>query len=198
MAKSFEFLFDYGSPFSYLANIQTPRFARRAGASVIYRPILLGAVLKATGNSSPMTVPAKARYMGDDLRRWASRYGVEFRINPYPFLRNTLNLMRAAVAAQKLGSFNACHEAVFPAIWADGLDLGDSSVLGVVLRRAGVDAQALLAAAETPEVKDELRRNTEYAVSRGVFGAPSFLVGDELYWGNDRFDFIAEALGRIA
>ncbi len=198
MAKSFEFLFDYGSPFSYLANIQTPRFARRASASVVYRPILLGAVLKATGNSSPMTVPAKARYMADDLRRWASRYGVEFRINPYPFLRNTLGLMRAAVAAQKLGSFAAYHEAVFPAIWADGLDLGDSSVLGLVLRRAGVDAQALLAAAETPEVKDELRRNTEYAVSRGVFGAPSFLVGDELYWGNDRFDFIAEALGRIA
>lgn len=198
MAKSFEFLFDYGSPFSYLADLQTPGFARRAGASVIYRPILLGAVLKATGNFSPMAVPAKARYMVDDLRRWAARYGVEFRMNPYPFLRNTLGLMRGAVAARRLGSFAAYHDAIFRAIWADGLDLGDLGVLADLLRRAGVDAAELWASAETPEVKDELRRNTENAVARGVFGAPSFLVGAELYWGNDRFDFIAEALGRIA
>ncbi len=196
MAKSFEFLFDYGSPFSYLANIQTPGFARRAGAAVIYRPILLGAVLKATGNSSPMAVPAKARYMADDLRRWAARYGVEFRMNPYPFLGNTLPLMRGAVAAQRVGAFGAYHDAIFRAVWADGLDLGDRGVLGDALRRAGIDAATLVAAAELPEVKDELRRNTENAITRGVFGAPSFLVGDELYWGNDRFDFIAEALAR--
>src|SRR5438093_13117052 len=93
-----EFFFDYGSPFSYLANTQLPGIAARTGASIVYRPMLLGAVLKATGNSSPMAVPAKGRYMGRDLERWAKRYGVDYQRNTFPFHGNTLRLMRCAVA----------------------------------------------------------------------------------------------------
>src|ERR1700723_82882 len=115
MAKQLEFLFDYGSSFSYLANIQMPGFAKRNSAVVVYRPILLGAVLKATGNSSPMTVPAKARYFADDMRRWAVRYGVMLKLNPHPFMGNTLSLMRGAVAAQRLGVFAAYHDAIYRA-----------------------------------------------------------------------------------
>ncbi|HEX3409511.1 MAG TPA: 2-hydroxychromene-2-carboxylate isomerase [Candidatus Binataceae bacterium] len=196
MAKQIEFLFDYGSPFSYLANIQLPGFAKRNAAAVIYRPILLGAVLKATGNSSPMTVPAKARYFAIDMRRWAARYGVMLKLNPHPFMGNTLSLMRGAVAAQRLGVFGAYHEAVYRATWAEGLDLGEQAVLSGVLQRAGVNLADLIAAAERQEVKDDLRRNTEDAVTRGVFGAPTFFVGDEMFWGNDRFDFVEEALRR--
>jgi 2-hydroxychromene-2-carboxylate isomerase len=196
MAKQIEFLFDYGSPFSYLANIQLPGFAKRNAAAVIYRPILLGAVLKATGNSSPMTVPAKARYFAVDMRRWAARYGVMLKLNPHPFMGNTLSLMRGAVAAQRLGVFGAYHEAVYRATWAEGLDLGEQAVLSGVLQRAGVNLADLFAAAERQEVKDDLRRNTEDAVARGVFGAPTFFVGDEMFWGNDRFDFVEEALRR--
>lgn len=196
MARQFEFLFDYGSPFSYLANIQVPGFAKRNGANVIYRPILLGAVLMATGNSSPMAVPAKARYFAVDMRRWADRYGVMLKLNPYPFMTNTLSLMRGAVAAQKLGVFPAYHDAIFRAAWADALDLGEKAILTGVLQRAGIATAELIAATGRQDVKDELRRNTDDAVARGAFGAPTFFVGDEMFWGNDRFDFVEEALRR--
>jgi 2-hydroxychromene-2-carboxylate isomerase len=99
MNREVEFLFDYGSPFSYLANLQIEGFAKRNGAAVTYTPILLGAVLKATGNASPMTIPAKGRHMATELRRWAARYGVAFKPNPHGFMSNTLRLMRGAVAA---------------------------------------------------------------------------------------------------
>jgi 2-hydroxychromene-2-carboxylate isomerase len=196
MAKQLEFFFDYGSPFSYLANIQLPGFAKRNDAAVLYRPILLGAVLKATGNSSPMTVPAKARYFAEELRRWAARYGVAFRLNPHPFIGNTLPLMRGAVAAHKLGVFSAYHDTIYRAVWAEGLDLGDKAVLSDVLQRSGVNFAELIAASESQDVKDSLRRHTEDAVARGVFGAPTFFVGNEMFWGNDRFDFVEEALRR--
>ena len=105
MSPEVEFLFDYGSPFSHLANLQIEGFAKRNGAAVIYTPILLGAVLKATGNASPMTVPAKGRYMATELRRWAARYRVAFKPNPHGFMSNALRLMRGAVAAQANGGF---------------------------------------------------------------------------------------------
>jgi 2-hydroxychromene-2-carboxylate isomerase len=105
MNPEVEFLFDYGSPFSYLANLQIEGFAERNGAAVTYTPILLGAALKAIGNASPMTVPAKGRYMATELRRWAARYGVTFEPNPHGFMSNTLRLMRGAVAAQANGWF---------------------------------------------------------------------------------------------
>ena len=190
-----EFFFDYGSPFSYMADTQLPGIAARAGAAITHRPMLLGAVLKATGNSSPMAVPAKARHMGRELERWAKRYGVPFRPNPFPFLRNTLRLMRGAVASQRLGVFERYHPAVFAASWADALDLGDDEVFRSVLRRARVDADELFRAIEEQSTKDELRRATETAVERGVFGAPTFFVGDEMFWGNDRLDWVERALG---
>lgn len=190
-----EFFFDYGSPFSYLADTQLDGIAARTSASIIFRPMLLGAVLKATGNSSPMVVPAKARHMGRELERWAKRYGVPLQPNPFPFLRNTLGLMRGAVASQTCGVFDRYHRAVFAASWADALDLGDDEVFCAVLRRAGVDADALRRLIDEQSTKDDLRRATEVAVERGVFGAPTFFVGDEMFWGNDRLDWVEHALG---
>ena len=190
-----EFLFDDGSPFSYLADTQLPAIAARTGASVVHRPILLGAVLKATGNASPMTVPAKARYMGRELERWAKRYGVAFQPNPFPFLGNTLRLMRGAIASQKLGVFERYHRAVFVAAWGDPLDLGDDEILRALLRRAAIDPDDLFRSIDEQSTKDELRRATDEAVARGVFGAPTFFVGDETFWGNDRLDWVERALG---
>jgi 2-hydroxychromene-2-carboxylate isomerase len=198
MNKEVEFLFDYGSPFSYLASLQVEGFAKRNNAAVVYTPILLGAVLKATGNASPMTVPAKGRYMASELRRWAARYSVPFKPNPYPFLSNTLRLMRAAVAAQKLGFFPLYHRAVYRAVWAEPQDLGDEATLRRVLDSVGVPATKLIGRSEEQDIKDELRQNTEHALQRGVFGAPTFFVGDEMFWGNDRFDFVEEALRKLA
>ncbi|HEX4210683.1 MAG TPA: 2-hydroxychromene-2-carboxylate isomerase [Candidatus Binataceae bacterium] len=198
MSRNIEFLFDYGSPFSYLASLQLPGFARRNNATVTYRPILLGAVLKATGNQSPMAIPAKSRYMAIELRRWAARYNVPFRPNPHPFLGNTITLMRGAVAAQKHGNFGLYHDLMFKAVWAEALDLGDEAVRGRLLERTGFTPATFAAAIESQEVKDGLRRNTDEAVARGVFGAPAFFVGAEMFWGNDRFDFVEEALRKLS
>src|SRR5207249_11157137 len=150
--------------------------AARTGASIVYRPMLLGAVLKATGNSSPMAVPAKGRYMSRDLERWAKRYGVAFQRNPFPFLGNTLRLMRGAMASQKPGVFARYHPAVFSAAWGNAVDLRDEAALRAVLRGAGIDPGELLRSIDDQSTKDELRRATEVAVERGVFGAPAFFV----------------------
>jgi 2-hydroxychromene-2-carboxylate isomerase len=171
-----------------------PALADRTGATILYRPILLGAVLKATGNQSPMNIPAKGRYMALELQRSAARMGVPFQPNPHPFMKNTLRLMRIAVAAQKLGIFKRAHPAIYRAVWADARDLGDQEILINVLEEAGLRADEVIAGIERSDVKDELRANTESAVDRGVFGAPTFFVGDAMFWGNDRLAWVEEAL----
>ena len=195
MAQQVEFFFDYGSPFSYLADTQLAALERRTGATVVYRPMLLGAVLKETGNASPITVPAKGRYMGVELHRWARRYGVPFAANKF-FPINTMRLMRGAVAAQHAECFAEYHRAIYPAFWVDSANLGEPGVIRAVLDKAGLNADLILARIEEPDVKEQLRLNTEEAVRRGVFGAPTFFVGEEMFWGNDRLMFVEEALTR--
>ncbi|MCC7286088.1 MAG: 2-hydroxychromene-2-carboxylate isomerase [Burkholderiaceae bacterium] len=193
-AKIIEFLFDFGSPATYLAHTQMPRLAADTGARVDYVPMLLGGVFKATGNQSPMAVPAKGRWMGRDLARWAGRYGVPFAFNPH-FPVNTLTLMRGAVAVQarQPGRFMPYVDAVFRAMWVEPVDLGDPAVLASTLQAAGFDPHELLAMVGDAEVKARLIANTEAAVARGVFGAPTFFVGSEMYFGQDRLDFVREA-----
>ncbi len=193
MARELEFFFDYGSPFSYLADTQLKGLAERTGARVIYRPMLLGGVFKETGNSSPIAIEAKRKYMMADLSRWAKHYGLPAPNNPH-FPINTIRLMRGAVAAERSGVFAAYHRAVFDAFWRDGLNLGDAAVVREVLARADLDAERLAAASEEGAVKDALRVATEAAVARGAFGAPTFFVGDQMLWGNDRLLFVEQAL----
>ena len=193
MATELEFFFDYGSPFSYLADTQLEGLAGRTGAVVSYRPMLLGGVFKETGNSSPISIEAKRKYMNADLERWAKHYGVPALHNPH-FPINTIRLMRGAIAAQRSGVFAAYHRAIFDAFWRDGLNLGDAAVVRGVLERAGLDAVRLAAASEEHAVKDALRVATETAVVRGAFGAPTFFVGDQMFWGNDRLLFVEHAL----
>lgn len=193
--KQVEFLYDYGSPFSYLADRHLPAIARRAGATIIHTPVSLGAVLKATGNSSPAAVPAKGRYMGIELRRWAERYGCPAPANAH-FPINTMKLMRGAVASRRIDVFDRYHAAIFDAFWAKGMNLGDDAIFSGVLESAGLPGAEILAAIETQAVKDELRANTDGAVARGMFGAPTFFVGGEMFWGNDRLEWVEEALNR--
>jgi 2-hydroxychromene-2-carboxylate isomerase len=195
--KQIEFLFDYGSPFSYLADTQMPALAARTGAKLVYTPILLGGVLKATGNASPMAVPAKGKYMSVELKRWASRFGIPALNNPF-FPINTMKLMRGAVASQQLGVFDRYHATIFPAFWGKGLNLGDAEVFAGVLEASKLPAAEILRASETDEVKDRLRRNTDDAVARGMFGAPAFFVGPEMFWGNDRLDWVEEAVAKLS
>jgi 2-hydroxychromene-2-carboxylate isomerase len=193
--KTFEFWFDFGSPAAYLASTQIAGIEAATGARAVYKPMLLGGVFQATGNHSPATIPAKGSYIFDDLARFARRYGVPLTVNPN-FPINTLLLMRGAVGLQLREPerfMNYC-KAMFNAIWVESLNMNDPAVVGMALHKAGFDPQALLALANDPAVKDALKAATQEAVERGVFGAPSFFVGDQMFWGQDRLDFVKEAL----
>ena len=193
MTKAVEFLFDFGSPTSYLAYKQLPKIASRHGARIIWTPILLGGVFKATGNSSPVTVPLKARYMNNDLARFAKRYGVVLNFNTH-FPVNTLPLMRGAVAYQATDHFDIYVNAMFDAMWAHPRNLNDQHEIAHVLHDIGIKPDDFLGRIERAEVKEKLKSNTEGAVARGVFGAPTFFVNGEMFFGQDRLDFVEEAL----
>jgi 2-hydroxychromene-2-carboxylate isomerase len=195
--KKIEFWFDFGSPTTYLAHTQLPRMARDTGAQLIYKPMLLGGVFKATGNASPVSVPAKGRWMGQDIARWATHYGVPFNFNPH-FPINTLTLMRGAMGLQmrQPEAFDRYVDAVFNAMWVQPRNLGDADELAAVIASAGLDAQAFTALVADPEVKAALVAQTEAAVSRGVFGAPTCFVGDEMFFGQDRLEFVREAVAQ--
>ena len=194
MTKTVEFFYDFGSPTVYLAATQLPSIAGSVGATIDWRPMLLGGVFKSTGNQSPVAVAAKAVYMNDDLQRFAKRYEVPFRFNPH-FPINTLALMRGAVAYQADAVVSSTYrDAIFTAIWVEGLNLNELDVIGQVLTDAGLDPEELMKRIGQQTVKDQLIANTEEAVNRGVFGAPTFFVGNQMFFGQDRLDFVTEAL----
>ncbi|TAJ74276.1 MAG: 2-hydroxychromene-2-carboxylate isomerase [Phenylobacterium sp.] len=193
MAKVLEFLFDVGSPASYVAYKRLPEIAARTGATVDYKPFLLGGVFKATGNHSPAEVPAKGAWTSVDLARFAQRHGVPFQRNPF-FPINTLHLMRGAAGLQDDPRFMAYLDAVFEAMWRDPRNLGDPAEMAPVLARAGVGGDEFRALIERDDVKARLKATTEDAVARGAFGAPTFFVGGEMFFGQDRLDWVEEAL----
>jgi 2-hydroxychromene-2-carboxylate isomerase len=193
--KTLEFHFDFGSPTTYLAYTQLPRIAQETGATLVWHPMLLGGVFKATGNASPVSVPAKGRWMSDDIARWSRRWGVPFTFNPH-FPINTLTLMRGAcgLLMRQRDDFRRYVDAVFQAMWVVPRDLNDPGAFAAVLAEVGLDVAAFMALVADPEVKADLVAHTEASVARGVFGAPSFFVGQQLFFGQDRLDFVREAL----
>ena len=193
MARTLEFYFDYGSPYSYLADTQVEAIAQRAGATLVRKPMLLGGVFKATGNHSPAELPQKSAWSAFDMPIWARHYGVPFQRNPF-FPVNTLALMRGAAAAQIDGSFERYHPAVFKAMWVEGRNLNDMKEVAAVLTAAGLDAGKFGARIQDPDVKDRLKATTEEAVARGVFGAPTCFVDKMMFFGNDRLPFVELAL----
>jgi 2-hydroxychromene-2-carboxylate isomerase len=185
-----DFIFDFGSPNAYLAWKVLPAIAARTGATVNLIPCLLGGIFKATNNASPAVafgaVKGKLAYEGLETRRFVAKHGLcAFRQNPH-FPVNTLMIMRGLVAARRMGVGDRYLEVVLAAMWEQGEKMDDPDVVARVLTAGGLDAQALLAATQDPEVKAELVANTEAAVERGVFGIPTFFVGDEMFFGKDR------------
>ncbi|MEM7799008.1 MAG: 2-hydroxychromene-2-carboxylate isomerase [Chloroflexota bacterium] len=195
MGKEFEFYYDYVSPTSYLAWTQLPALVQRTGASVLYKPALLGGIFKSTGNRAPISVPAKGVWLANDMARFATRYGVTFNMHPnFPF--SSVYLMRGAIKALQMGVIEDFNTVMFNGIWVDNADMTDPSALGKMLNKAGIDSQAIMASMQDPEIKQALFDRTEEAVAKGLFGMPTFLVGGELHWGQDRIDFVEEALLR--
>jgi 2-hydroxychromene-2-carboxylate isomerase len=198
MSRSIEFFWDAASPYTYLASTQIEAVAARAGASLVWKPFLLGKVFEATGNKMPAAIPAKGKHLFLDVRRWAEHYGVPVGF-PKVFPVNSVLALRAGIAAGRHGQGAAFAKAVMKAYWVDGTDIGQAGVIGAVAAALGLDGAALVAQAQEQPVKDELRANTEEAVKRGAFGAPTFFVGEQMFWGNDRLVLLEQFLsGKIA
>jgi 2-hydroxychromene-2-carboxylate isomerase len=197
MGKTFEFLFDFGGPNSYLAHKVLPEICARTGAEAVYIPILLGGLFKLTNNQAPLIryaeTPAKRNYEMLEFDRFVKAHQLPFKMNPH-FPINSLHLMRGAVAAQHLGCFMPYVEAIMTAMWEDGVNTGEAEVVRQVLDKAGLDSDALLAKADEASVKAELAANTEQAAARGAFGVPTFFVDGEMFWGKERLAQVADAL----
>ena len=194
MTKTLEFCFDIGSPAAYIAWHVIPKIADAAGAELVYRPVLLGGIFKAQGNASPASIPAKGRWFGQDLKRWAALYGLDYRRND-DFPQNTLMHMRGATALLGTEGFVPYVSAFMQALHVDNRVIGEPSVAGEILSGLGHDPAAFLDRANAQEVKDQLKVATEDAAARGMFGAPTFFVGDNMHFGQDRMWMVAEDLG---
>jgi 2-hydroxychromene-2-carboxylate isomerase len=196
MPTRIEFYFDFGSPNAYLSYRVIPAIEARLGPVFDLKPALLGGIFKATGNQSPGVtlagVPTKAAYERKETDRFIARHALTaFRFNP-AFPINTLNMMRGAVLAQRLGLFEAYVEAVYVAMWENALNMGDLEIFHGVLDRAGLPTQTFRDHIGDPDVKQGLMASTEEAISRGVFGSPMFFVGDEMFFGKDRLRDVEE------
>jgi 2-hydroxychromene-2-carboxylate isomerase len=199
--KTVEFYYDLVSPYSYLAHREVSRICRENGAELSLKPMLLGAVHNAVGLQAPIETKAKARYQAKDIRRWAEHYGLSMTFpDPFPF--RTLKTMRAAMFLKDRGDLEAFTREAFALYWEEGgapkglEEADEDGPVSEAARRIGADPDEVLAGAFAPEAKEALKAATGEAVGRGVFGAPAFFVGDEMFWGNDRLDFVEEALGQ--
>lgn len=189
MSATIEFFWEPGSPYTYLAATQIERIARETNSTVQWKPFLLGKVFEARGTKLPASIPAKAAYMFKDLSRWAQVYQVPVTM-PKVFPVHSLLASRAAIAASQLGHESAAALAILGAYWGEGHDISQAEVLMAAFAKAGLDGSAILARAQEQSVKDQLKENTEAAIQRGVFGAPTMFVGDAMFWGNDRLDLL--------
>jgi 2-hydroxychromene-2-carboxylate isomerase len=190
MTVKVEFHFDFGSPNAYLSHRVIPEIAERTRVPFEYVPVLLGGVFKLTGNVSPAVslqgIENKPEYQALEMRRFVERHGIsDYRPNPH-FPVNTLQIMRGAIVAQREGFFERYVDEVYRHMWSEPKKMDDPAVIRSALDASGLDADTVLDGIGDPEVKARLLANTENAVARGVFGSPSFFVGEELYFGKDR------------
>jgi 2-hydroxychromene-2-carboxylate isomerase len=195
MTRKIDFYFDFPSPYSYLAHTQLPRIAAEHHASVTYHPFRILELMKLVGNR-PTTIECKnkGKYAGTDLQRWIKRYKVDFARNPHSRSFDFAELDRGALVAIADGRGAEYVTAVFSGVWAKQADLSQRSVLIDILNRAGFDAPLLLERASTEDITAKLDAETQAAATRGVFGAPTIFVSDQMFFGNDRLDFVDEAL----
>jgi 2-hydroxychromene-2-carboxylate isomerase len=198
MVPRVDFFYDFSCPYAYLAHTEVETLCARAGAELVWKPFLLGGVFKAIGSAGPAMPPSKARHNLLDMYRWADHIGVPLRM-PAGHPNRTVLALRAALSAGT--ELARASKALYRAYWVDALDISDASVVRAALDAVGLDGAALLARAELPEIKDELRTRTDEAIAHGIFGAPTFIVrtahapDGDLFWGQDRMMFVGKALG---
>ena len=195
MIKTFEFYFDFASPYTFLAHKGIRKIEKENSIKVKYMPVLLGALLKLTGVKANIDVPIKGKYMIKDCKLWAEKYNIEFKFNNY-FPIITLNLMRCALVAENKGFSQIFINKVFDAIWKDGLNLNDNSILEKLLKNIDINPKNFLIEAIDLKIKNELKKRTDEAYKKGVFGTPSFIVNNKMFWGQDRLQFALNEASR--
>ena len=193
MSKDVYFYYDYGSPTAYLAWTQLPELCERHQANLHYKPVLLGGIFKATGNSTPVLIASKGKWLFKDIERYAVRYGVPYQMNPH-FVINSMTMMRGAMWAQNTGVLESYNKAMYEATWVNGLNMSEPDVIASVMNEADLDAAAMLQAVADDSIKKQLIEATGDAVEQGVFGAPTMIVNGELHFGQDRLDWVERQL----
>ena len=192
MTKNVTFCFDFGSPYSYLAynNLDS---IRDAGGEVAILPVLLGGIFKATGNQPPAAVQKKGEYMFKDINRWSKKLDIPFKMNPYfPIL--TVPHMRGAVLAQRENILEKYMQVMFEAIWVKAMNLNDQEILTNIAEKSGIDPNQFAEEISSDEIKNKLKENTEFAISKGSFGVPTYYLDDEMFWGIDSVKFLLDDL----
>ena len=189
MIKPFEFYFDFGSPYTFLAHKKIRKIEKDNSIKINYMPILLGGLLKSAGIKANIDIPIKGKYMIKDCKLWAEKYNIDFKFNSY-FPINTLNLMRCVLVAKKKRIEQNFVNKFFDAIWKDGLNLNDNSIVEELLRSLNMNPKSFLIEATHDNIKEELEKRTDEAHNKGIFGAPSFIVNNKIFWGQDRLEFV--------
>ena len=181
MIKPFEFYFDFGSPYSFIAHKKIREIENKNSIKIKYMPILLGGLLKAAGIKPNVDIPIKGKYMIKDCKLWAEKYGITFKFNSY-FPINTLDLMRCVLVAEKKSFAENFINKVFDGIWKDGLNLNDILIVHKLLKNLDINPKTFLMEAIDPKIKEELKKRTESAFDKGIFGAPSFIINNKMFW----------------
>ena len=189
MIKPFEFYFDFGSPYTFLAHKQIRKIEKDNSIKIKYKPILLGGLLKSTGIKPNVDIPIKAKHMIKDCKLWAEKYNIQFKFNNY-FPINTLNLMRCVLVAEEKGFAQNFINKVFDAIWKDGLNLNDDTVVHKLLKNLDINPKSFLIETADIKIKEELKKRTDDAYKKGIFGSPSFFINNKMFWGQDRLEFV--------
>ena len=188
MIKTFEFYFDFGSPYTFLAHKEIRKIEKENSIKVKYMPVLLGGLQKLAGTKPNIDIPIKAKYMIKDCKLWAEKYKTSFKFNNY-FPIFTLKLMRCALVAENKGFDKIFINKIFDAIWKDGLNMNDQIIIDKVIKNMDINPKTFLLRSADIKIKDKLKKLTDDALRKGIFGAPTFLINKKIFWGQDRLSY---------
>ena len=188
MIKPFDFFFDFASPYSYLAHKQIKKIEIENNIKINYMPIFLGGIFKLAEIKAPAFIPSKAKFMIKDCKLFAEKYNIKFKFNSF-FPIQSLNLMRGVLIAEKKNKSDNYIDKFFDSCWKDGLNLNDQIIIDKILTELKFDPNNFKFEISKQNIKDELKNKTEDAYSKGVFGAPTFLINNKIFWGQDRLEF---------
>ncbi|MGB2693080.1 MAG: 2-hydroxychromene-2-carboxylate isomerase [Thermodesulfobacteriota bacterium] len=189
MGKKVEFYFDYSSPYTYVASKRIEKICKDNGAELIWKPFLLGGVFNEIGSVPAIEIDNKFKYLRQDFEQSAMHYGVDFKFPDF-FPLNSVRSMRGAFAAQEKGKLVEYTHEMFRLYWTESVDISKAEILGEAVVNVGIDSEWFVNRIAEQDIKDKLREETDKAIERGVFGAPTMFVNDQMFWGNDRLDFL--------